>query len=339
MEFERLNEMIFEQYIRVNKHPELDLFIYNYTPKAQYNRVWNEVTLASRGLIMDGDGKVVARPFPKFFNYGEMENQEIPTLPFEVFEKMDGSLGITYWVGDEVYLATRGSFNSDQAIKAMELLNSKYAAAKSNLEKGVTYLFEIIYPENRIVVDYGVEESLTLLAMIDTATGEELDLEPIGFPLVKKYDGLTDLDALKQIATSNKEGFVVKFENNFRVKIKFEEYVRLHRILTQVSSINIWEYLMSGESMEELLEHVPDEFYDWVKLTKNNLETAFREIEATAKSEFKTFPSRKETALYFMTCQYPKVLFAMLDERPYDEAIWRMIRPTFEKPFDLENKV
>jgi len=102
MDTQLLNELILENYVRVNKHPDRDLFIYNYTAKAQYDRVWNEITLQCRGLILDASGNIIARPFPKFFNLGEMEDQVIPALPFDVFEKMDGSLGITYWQGNDV---------------------------------------------------------------------------------------------------------------------------------------------------------------------------------------------------------------------------------------------
>ena len=66
-------------------------------------------------------------------------------MPFEVYEKMDGSLGISYTVDNEIFIATRGSFVSDQSVKANELLNTKYALAKSKMNSGITYLFEIIY--------------------------------------------------------------------------------------------------------------------------------------------------------------------------------------------------
>jgi RNA ligase len=31
--------------------PDADFFIYNYTAKAQYDKIWNEITLQARGLI------------------------------------------------------------------------------------------------------------------------------------------------------------------------------------------------------------------------------------------------------------------------------------------------
>lgn len=333
-----LNEMISKNYVRVNKHPEHDLYIYNYTQNAQFERIWNDVTLSCRGLILDKDLNVVARPFPKFFNLGEMENQVLPKTTFEVFDKMDGSLGILYWVNEIPFMASRGSFASEQSDKANEMLHGKYKDSWSLLDQSKTYLFEIIYPENRIVLDYGAAEELVLLAIIDTKTGEEFPLSAIGFPVVEKFDGINDISILKEMDLENKEGFIIKYANNFRVKIKFEEYLRLHRIITQVSNLNIWEYLKTGQSMEEILERVPDEFFDWVKQTKLELENKYSIIENQCKSDFKVLESRKETALYFLTCRYPSVLFGMFDNKDYSATIWKIIRPTFEKPFNREEK-
>ncbi|OXA88709.1 RNA ligase [Flavobacterium hercynium] len=333
-----LKEMIAKNYVRVNKHPEHDLYIYNYTQNAQFERIWNEVTLACRGLILDGNYNVVARPFPKFFNLGEMENQVLPETSFEVYDKMDGSLGILYWIENVPFMASRGSFSSDQSDKANEMLHGKYKDTWSLLDKRKTYLFEIIYPENRIVLDYGVAEELVLLAIVDIQSGAEFPLENIGFPVVEKYDGVKDIQLLKEMDTDNKEGFIIKYANNFRVKIKFEEYLRLHRIITQVSNVNIWEFLKTNQPMEEILERVPDEFFTWVKQTKTDLENQYSEIEAQCKTDFKILESRKETALYFLTCQYSGVLFAMMDNRDYAPIIWKMIRPKFEKPFNKEEE-
>lgn len=328
-----LNKMIEAGYVKVNQHPTVELFIYNYSETAQFERIWNEVTLQCRGLILDAQGRIVARPFPKFFNLEELVDKPIPNLPFEVYEKMDGSLGISYAIGTKIFIATRGSFISEQSVKANELLNTKYATAKALMNPAITYLFEIIYPKNRIVLDYGDKEVLVLLGMIETATGKELPLTNIGFPMVKKYDGLSDIQALKALAYNNKEGFVVRFSNNFRLKVKFEEYVRIHRIITKVSSKTIWENLMADQPFKEILERVPDEFYEWVEVTKARLEKEYEQIENIAKSEYKELATRKETALYFQTCQYPKILFSMLDGKDYSETIWRYIRPEYERPF------
>jgi RNA ligase len=350
MNISALQQLIADDYIKVQKHPTAPLYIYNYTPKAQYDRVWNELTLACRGLILDEQYNVVARPFGKFFNLGEMENQVIPNEPFEVFEKLDGSLGILYWHEDKPFIASRGSFSSEQALMATELLHTQYAHVIPNLDPTKTYLFEIIYPENRIVVDYGAERKLVFLAVIDTQTGIDIvetqnfrsaaaqsaaaaSLRVDGFDIVKRYDGLNDLHLLKTLEEENKEGFVVRFQSGYRLKVKFEEYQRIHRIVTGVSNVSIWEYLKAGQDLTPILEKVPDEFYEWVKETHAQLLVQFAEIEAICKTDFRILETRKDTALYFQTCRYPAVLFKMFDQKPYDEVIWKQLRPVFQKPF------
>ncbi len=328
-----INEMIEEGFIHVKKHMEAELFIYNYSPKAQYDRIWNEATISCRGLILDSHGNIVARPFQKFFNLGEFENQPIPVEPFEVYDKLDGSLGISYLLNGRWQIATRGSFHSGQSIKANFILNEKYNHALSKMEAGKTYLFEIIYPENRIVLDYGEEESLILLAIIENETGKDLPLADIGFPIVERYHGLHDIEAIKKIQQERKEGFVLKYESGYRLKVKFDEYVRLHRIMTNVSTLSIWEYLKTGQSLDVIIENVPDEFYDWVKETKEDLESKFRAIELQCQTDFKVFESRKDTASYYMTCAFPAVLFAMLDGKEYAGIIWKTLRPAHAKPF------
>ena len=340
MNIKALQQLIADDYIKVQKHPTAPLYIYNYTPKTQYDRVWNELTLACRGLILDEEYNIVARPFGKFFNLGEMENQVIPNEPFEVFEKLDGSLGILYWHEGKPFIASRGSFSSEQALVATELLHTQYAHVIPQLDPTKTYLFEIIYPENRIVVDYGAERKLVLLAVIDNQTGIDVletqhhaFLKEGGFEIVKRYDGLNDLQLLKTQEEENKEGFVVRFQSGYRLKVKFEEYQRIHRIVTGVSTVSIWEYLKAGQDLTPILEKVPDEFYDWVKETHAQLLAQFAEIEAICKADFKILETRKDTALYFQTCRYPAVLFKMFDQKPYDEVIWKQLRPVFQKPF------
>lgn len=328
-----LKEMIEGGFVNVQKHPNHDLFIYNYTQKTQFERVWNEVTLMCRGLILDAQYNIVARPFTKFFNLGEVENQVLPNEPFEVFDKLDGSLGILYWMGNEAFIATRGSFSSDQAIKANAILSSKYENILRGVDKSKTYLFEIIYPENRIVVDYGALEDVVLTAVIDNKTGEDVPLQDIGFPLVKQYHGIKDIQILKTLEEANREGFVIKYKTGLRYKVKFEEYLRIHRIVTQVSNINIWEYLAAEMPFDDILDRVPDEFYDWVKITSADLKARYLAIENQCKSDFKVLETRKETAAYFFTCAYPSVLFKMLDGQSYKDVIWRLLRPKFQKPF------
>jgi T4 RnlA family RNA ligase len=328
-----LEQLIRDKYVSVQKHPQAELYIYNYTPLTQFDRNWNEITLACRGLILDSEYNIVARPFPKFFNLEEHQSNEIPREPFEIYNKLDGSLGILYWLAGKPKIATRGSFNSEQAQIGTNILERKYQYVYSQLNPEYTYLFEIIYPENRIVIDYGDTNDLILLSIRKTATGEELPLNNIGFPLVERYDGITEIAALKKLKQSNREGFVIRFASGFRVKVKFEEYVRLHRLVTKLSNKTIWELLANNKSLETILDNVPDEWYDWVKKVDRNFKEQYRAIEAECQQVFQVFPLRKEAAEYYQTQKYPGILFAMLDKKDYSQIIWKILKPKYNKPF------
>ena len=339
--FDEVRRLVKEGFITARKHPTESLWIYNYTPKAQFEKMWTSETMQCRGLITDDGDRIIARPFSKFFNLEELDGK-IPLESFKVFEKADGSLGILYWIGDDPFIATRGSFESGQAQRANKILRRKYASSFSILDKRVTYLWEIVYPENRIVVDYGATEDLFFLAAFNTETGAEHDYEDVWlnqlgglWPRVRRYDGVRDLSEIRKFENDRDEGFVVRFESGLRVKIKFAEYMRLHKLLTQVSTKSIWESLRAGKPLNEILERVPDEFYKWVKRIKTDLEQRYATVEALAKAEFRDLGDRKENALYYtkMCNSSPSILFNMLDGKNYDQIIWKMLRPKFEKPF------
>lgn len=318
-------------YINMQRHNDIDLWILNYSQRAQFDWRWNAETMQCRGLIVDSEWKVHARPFHKFFSVEQL-NGVVPCEPFEAYEKMDGSLGIMYFVDGRPMIASRGSFSSEQANRATLILQQKYADAR--LDESFTYLFEIIYPENRIVLDYGDREELVLLAIIETATGKEWPLHAYDsvFPVVKRYDGLNDFAELMASQDGTREGFVVRFESGQRVKIKFDEYKRLHKLLTGVSPKAIWDLLRAGGDLAKAIERTPDEFFQWVRETENDLRGSFASIEAAARRELTFVGSRKEIAERFKKCKYPSVMFAMLDGKDYADQIWRMIRPS-GKPF------
>lgn len=112
------------------------------------------------------------------------------------------------------------------------------------------------------------------------------------------------------------------------MKIKFDEYKRLHKLLTGVSPRTVWEVLRSGDDLSGIVERVPDEFFQWVRATESELRSAFRAIEEHARSEMRPCCSRKEFAEHFQRCKYPSVMFAMLDGKDYRDLIWRMVRPS-----------
>lgn len=332
-----LTEMLEGRFVNVTKHPTEGLLIYNYGQRAQFDNMWNDCTLTCRGLITDLDGQIVARPFRKFFNLNQLAT--IPDGPFVAQEKMDGSLGIIYPASDGPAVATRGSFASEQAIWATAWLRAHPEAVKSAewaFGQDVTLLVEIVYPDNRIVVDYGSRAELVLLAAIDNLSGDDCRLLEANWPAstAPSYDGL-DLDAVMAMEAPNSEGFVLRWENGTRAKVKFAEYLRLHKLLTGVNARTIWELRMNDQPLTEMLELVPDEFYDWVTRTDEQLRAEYAQIEHVAKSDLAATPvaDRRTQAEFIKTTRYPGVVFAMLDGKPYAQQVWKMIRPAATAPF------
>lgn len=342
-----LNNYIEENLIIANKHPEYDIWILNYSPKAQSKKFWDEYTLSCRGMVVDSVGNILARPFQKFKNYEEHDPSEIDlTQDFDIFEKMDGSLIIIFYYEPRMtwIVATRGSFISEQSIEARKMLD---VSVFDKLSKIDTYLFEILYPENRIVVDYGKRRELVLLGRIQTETGFELYYKDLvtwyskWFTVVKRYNikNIQNLNELKAIEEDNKEGFVIRFFNGFRIKVKFTEYIRLHGILTNVSNLTVWEHLRDNYEFDELLDRVPDEFYDWLKKTANKLQLEFNEIERLSLLEFvriyhvNEITNRAQFAEHAKPSEYRAVLFKLYDKKPYANIVWKSIRPIFSKPF------
>jgi RNA ligase len=307
---EALGEMVAAGYVRMQRHPRfhdgVPYVIFNYTDVAAYERVWNPVTEVCRGLIVNNATlEVVARPFRKFFNYGEPGS---PVLHMDegvdVYDKLDGSLGILYQLPDGEYaIATRGSFDSEQARHATKVWQDRYAG-KFTPYPGGTYLFEIIYRANRIVCDYGDMDDLVLLGAVDIEQGVSFtphEGEAIGEwpgPKAEMFQYWSLAAALAAPPRPGKEGFVLRrWHSEDRIKIKQDDYVALHRIITNCTARRIWEYLavfackpyattgteflvrklMMGPAdinwilavgpnwLETFLVGTPEEFRDWVQ--------------------------------------------------------------------------
>jgi RNA ligase len=268
---------------------------------------------------------------------------------------MDGSLGILFNYDDEWVMATRGSFTSEQAIKGLEIVKSMYFL--DSWLKEYAYLVEIIYPENRIVVDYKGKEKVVFLSVVlnegwKWKPTDDTELHWTTATMILSSNGVKKSDivkteqhfnfsdelyqSLKEKNEKNKEGFVLRFQpGNFRMKIKFEDYVALHKIMTNLSTTSVWEVLSSGESMDNLLKGVPDEFFNKIKEYETELLNEFSVLKAEYEDHFesiKRLGTRKLFAQFATTgFKHPSMLFGLLDGKDIGPTIWRIIKPEFRK--------
>ncbi|MEU0937645.1 RNA ligase [Embleya sp. NPDC005971] len=344
-------------YVTRKPHPELPLAIYTYAPTCQFENRWNPVTMRCRGLVADDDGRIVALPFPKIFlvSMHGQGHEFAPPLPagrpFEVYDKADGSLAITFHYAGRWHVATKGSFASTQALWAQAHIDT---ADTCDLDPDITYLAEIIYPENRIVVDYGDRKDLVLLGAYRPTDGTEpalADVAPhwarIG-SVVRSWGTTGYLGGLEAMAAANQtvkgdvvsgiaaEGFVVRFASGLRAKIKFADYLALHKLYTGTSERTIWEALAAGRDIGELFDRIPDEFRDWVHGVADRLTAqadAWIRNAVAAYTAIGTCPDRRTFADRAKDSPYRAALFMLLDDRDIRPLAWKQVRPSGALPF------
>lgn len=347
MDLKALKDRIDSGYVVTQRHPSLPLSIYNYSRQAQFDWYWDDITLNARGLVLSDSGEVVSACLPKFFTLDQLKDMAgscdfayrdlnyALNNKFTAYEKLDGSyLSATNYNG-ELLLATRGSFTSDQALEAYKIYDELYKGYVLNPD--YTYIFEVIYPENRVVVDYSGRRDLVLLAVLDKVNGGELDVYDLDAPFTRalRYDH-SDLNSLSTLDDGVNEGFVCRFDSGLRVKIKFDTYKELHRIMTNVSTYTIYDLLAMGQSLDPLFAVADDVFYGFIQDTADSLRRQYSYIEDDAKAYFLNRPSsddRRTQAEYFLKYSNPSILFSMLDGKDYSSHIWKLIKPKYSKAF------
>lgn len=318
--------------------------LFNYTDRCTFEKKWNKHTENSRGTVYEiGTDRVVARAFPKFFNFSELavskQRNILKQTNFEVFTKEDGSMITLAYYGGEWRTHTRGSFNSDQAIKAKEML-SKYDI--SLLDQNISYLLEVIYPENKIVVNYGNKEELFLLAAFDTKTGEEYSLRlffnsPFLLAESHKFESIQEVIEYTQTLDANNEGFVVRLSTGERFKLKSPEYLKIARIISRMSPLVLWESMVDGKVSQELLQSIPEEFRTDYEGYTTSLEGAYssvyRNVAIRYNQVMKTLGTQKdELPDNIDSLRKPFALALQNDPNELNSAMWGVL---LQKPAQL----
>lgn len=286
--FLELRRLVDAGFVSVREHNELPLRIYNYTPKATSIRAheWPDALKKARGLIVDDLNDVVAFGLQKFFNYTDEDYRD---EPFYVNEKMDGSLGIVFKYFDKVHIATRGSFHSKQAEWANEFLAShpdhvKWFENSLEFEPWNTPHVEIIYKNNRVVVDYDYDD-LVLLGFQSDERWVPATLWANEYPsrVAQPYhfDSFSDM-ARNEVP--NAEGYVIQFENGSLFKYKFERYLELHRVVSDMNARTIFNRIAEG-NCDEFIEQLPNEFQDEARA----IQTELVELINSHRNELNTY--------------------------------------------------
>lgn len=288
-----------------------DFTVWCYTPDCVISHAWDDVTRACRGLVFHEDGTLVSRPYPKFFNWNQPE-AVMEHGPFDAYEKMDGTLIVVGNYHGEPVVCTKGSFGTWHTERAEKLLMG-YCPPP-----GVTALFELITPDNRVVIDYQGFEGLVLLGGVWNDTGEDTEqpdqfAENTGWPgevVVRRNFNIHSMLTTIQDpeAGEGHEGFVVVWNKpgqpSNRVKLKFDSYMKLHAIYSDLTTKRVWNAVYD-QNVEELLQLAPDEFEDTILKCAGGIlqetETLISFARESAEAAREHGNTRADAAYYIMS--------------------------------------
>lgn len=309
--------------IKCRTHP-----IYPQLHQFKYDQInspnWSPLVIQSRGTILDAvnNWKYVARPFDRFFNFGEGYAAPIDWDSAKVQVKLDGSLTFLYHFDGKWHVATSGTPDAGGEVNGFNFTFAelfwktwdKLGYDLSKLQTNFTYIFELTSPYNRVVVPYK-EDRLTLLAIRHTETGQESTLSNLGLALIKvpSCHELQSIYDIEKFFDENdglyNEGFVVVDKDFNRIKVKHPAYLKLHHLKGNgVTNRSIIELIRIGEDTEFLSYF--SEFVDDFNKIRDKYENLLKEINYIY-TLYQNIESQKTFALAVKDFKFSSVLFEM----------------------------
>lgn len=319
------NENIYEDLMKLVENNEA-FFFKDFTLDDKVYRIFNyhlaswtlfqeAGALNCRGIMFDitdeNKAKLVSLPPEKFFNYEEGGVDHTLGYFGDKMVKMDGSLISTYFHNDDVYLKSKGSLFSEQAVDVMKFLNSEEqkgfkAELLAVVKQGFTVNLEYTAPHNRIVIPYQTED-LTVLSMRDHKTGEnyfasklkkfleennytELLKHLVEFVSLhaEQWDHQKFVDMVRN--EQNGEGYVVEIitpdDVSYLVKIKNLKYVALHQTKDSVNSPRRLFEAIINEASDDLRAMFNDDEYVLGEIAKmeNHVQPIYNHIIKTVET-------------------------------------------------------
>ena len=256
-------------------------------------------------------GKLLARPFHKFFNLGEkpetQPDQLDLSLPHTVMTKLDGSMVhpcVLPGTDQLIFMTRAGKTDiADKALELAETIPNLLDFCRFHLSHHQTPIFEYTAPDNRIVLAYPHPE-LTLLALRDNLTGSYLHLnklENLPVPLTSHHETILDLAHFTTTtrALKNSEGFVIRFESGLTIKLKADDYVLRHRAKDKLQLEKNALRIVLENADDDLLPLLPPQDAAALKAYAADVRKALTLLIENAKTTLATLnlPDRKSVAI------------------------------------------
>jgi hypothetical protein len=289
----------------------------------------SELVQQCRGLILDEDDNwnIVARPFDKFFNYGEPTAPDIDWNSARVQEKVDGTCCLLYFYKGKWQVGTLGSPDASGEVAAGMGFTFKdlfwwhwevmgYKLPDKQWEPW-TFIFELCTQFNRVVVNHP-EPRLAFIAARgldgeeEMIGGDEFPCKSYHWDYVKEYPlkNLTEiLDTFQKLDPLQQEGYVVVDAYLKRLKVKHPGYVALHHLRGNgYGPRRILEVIRKGE-VAEVVANFPEWRDDFTLMGLRYADLiAHLEVEY---ERLKDIPVQKAFALEALKTRLSGALFAV----------------------------
>ena len=238
-------------------------YLYNYNQTVLVPRD-DPIIKMCRGLVLDIEGNVFNRPFDRFFNFHEAECDEIDWDSSEILEKLDGSLISVWYTGTEWEVTTRGAFYPHEDSHNFKETFCRLFGNFDRLWKDVTYIFELISKDNRIVTKYEEERAVLIGARGNTGaevSQEDLDRVAIALEVSRpKRFNANSVDECRKLfegMRDDEEGVVIVDKNFNRMKLKQQSYLKMSKII-QLKDQDILDYLLGNTELDADFTDMPE---------------------------------------------------------------------------------
>ena len=275
-----------------------------------------------RSLVIDvKNERIVLSPFKKFRNLNEGEENSLENIckrldnakSVEITNKLDGSMQSARFYNGEIVMSGSQAIDPNNSWRLKDgykrVFNDLNYIKMISENPEFTFIFEYITLEDAHVVSYKEEEQgLYLIGMRNVFTGEQLS-----YNQVKRYSKMYNVKMTKifdktfdeamnetQIWKSNEmEGFVINIDG-FMFKLKCDDYVKIHRILSNIPSINLIIKNIADGTFDDLVSKVPKCYryrvdkvaklvFDYIRSTDKIVKDFYNKAPKNSRKDFMVY--------------------------------------------------
>ena len=353
--FKEYNNMLLVRYGNVYEFIDDNTTIDDFWNK--YNGLYREC----RSVVIDiNTSEVIMLPMNKFFNINELQETSYDNilnklsiaknnnLTIEYSDKLDGSMICARYYKGDYLLTSSQALNPDNSWR----LQDAYTMLTDNYKKmlydnhNITFIFEYISLKDQHVVKYTKEqEGLYLIGERDILTSYTYSYDWLKI-MANKYNIKTTvlfnkdinyiMSHLNEKSSDQAEGFVINIDGYY-VKLKYNDYVTMHKTLSSIVSPNYIIKAIADENFDDFISKVPssykenvqliaDKVFTYIKYKNEQINMNYLYIKNKMSINKKDFTNRKEFIQYinnycnkdifpYLICKYDNKEFDLLKSK------------------------